>query len=909
MREVFSEQSRCFMSTLHADAPRIGGGAFAAPSDEFTDARPVCYNVECATDGSSYDLKVEDLSTNSALMLLGTCFFAGGSVSCADPAEVCSDLTSKHVSGSSETSMTSTTSTQGTGDSTTSSASTGSSSSTSGGGNPATTTTARTTSTFEEIAWNSGQDWPSDRLGKAKRALSDAHSALHCIFASFDLELNLKSGASDLYSRFGGHQENQRMVSTPNSAALNEVLRQMHEEKSRQQVEMERLKVEVKSQQARKPQQNTKQNPSSHRCAMGEREPAFQLHEEPPVRLQLREYQTAATAGGFLPGTKSRSLFGESPVPDRALPPLQGNLGDQLKSQLVELGNFVGSLQLRAENRSSEGDSRGTQNEPVSETAETAVSAGAGYPNSVNHQEDAEAMHPASPSSYQSPSSAGATEVEVLRLQTAALAQSLAGTASLTGLRGFFQVGDELWDAFVRQVGDPGEHIRVLAALPPTVLVQGCVSAVLPSGDSFSAMQATHVGLVWRTSRKLVHLWAGLPEAEFQDIDPWAPTPSQGPSREERPSSSGGQAQGQLKERVLKTSSLLDQGDDSELAPATREQVDMWLGVYVTIMGSVPQEEEELSEAQLAALHKRVFILKGSPYTDFALWTPFSRRNQRQQKFRVYQPLGDGSYLMRELPGPQNFQQWLTSWRVFKTAAIMLNIATLAVLLGYEKVVERLTTQWPRCWGLIAYSEDKARAERLDKIRRRFQQDKATGKIMPDDWTEDNPWNACFRALSQDDDYWNEQVRYPAAAWMASGGKGVPMAPAEQAAMVHAPGGGEVMDLENETRGDGRRRQANRDKRAAKARRIRSEREELESLRRRAHPVEGKSGGQDKGKGKGKSKDQAGTQICYSFASGTGVCGSVEPGGACLQKVKRAHKCQYCLSPGHRNADCPTKGG
>ena len=26
MREVFSEQSRCFMSTLHADAPAIGGG-------------------------------------------------------------------------------------------------------------------------------------------------------------------------------------------------------------------------------------------------------------------------------------------------------------------------------------------------------------------------------------------------------------------------------------------------------------------------------------------------------------------------------------------------------------------------------------------------------------------------------------------------------------------------------------------------------------------------------------------------------------------------------------------------------------------------------------------------------------------------------------------------------------------
>ena len=90
--------------------------------------------------------------------------------------------------------------------------------------------------------------------------------------------------------------------------------------------------------------------------------------KEPPVRLQLREYQTAS----FLPGTKSRSLFGESsvtwrngsismlshafvtvhrhavlcglilevPLPcERALP-AQGNLGVDIWSQLVELTRF-----------------------------------------------------------------------------------------------------------------------------------------------------------------------------------------------------------------------------------------------------------------------------------------------------------------------------------------------------------------------------------------------------------------------------------------------------------------------------------------------------------------------------------------------------------------------------------------
>ena len=57
-------------------------------------------------------------------------------------------------------------------------------------------------------------------------------------------------------------------------------------------------------------------------------------------------------------------------------------------------------------------------------------------------------------------------------------------------------------------------------------------------------------------------------------------------------------AGGQVKERTLKMSTLLDQGDDSELIPASKEQIDNWLSSYVSIMGNVPQEEEEPSEAR-----------------------------------------------------------------------------------------------------------------------------------------------------------------------------------------------------------------------------------------------------------------------------------------------------------------------
>ena len=482
--------------------------------------------------------------------------------------------------------------------------------------------------------------------------------------------------------------------------------------------------------------------------------------------------------------------------------------------------------------------------------------------------------------------------------------------ATVDDLRQFLRVDDNLWTAIIHQIGDPGPHIRVLAALPAQVIVQSSVSATLATGDNLTAVQATHVGLLWRSARKIVHGWAGLPEATFIDVDPWAVVSgaNAGDGSQATTTGAGQSSGGQVKERVLKMSSLLDQGDDSELVPASRDQIDSWLANYTAIMGNVPQEEEEPSEAQLAALNKRVAVLKGAPYCDFAIWTPFSRKNLKLQKFRMYVPLGDGSFLMRELPGPQNFQQWTASWRVYRTACIMLNIASLSVLMCYEKTIERLTIQWPRCWGLVCYAEDKARAEKLDKIRRKFQQDKLAGKDMPAGWTEDNPWNACFQALANDEDFWNEQVRHPAASWMAAGGRGALMAPAEQAAMAHSPGvqdGG--WEAEHEPKTDNRRKQANRDKRAAKLRKIKADREELELLRNRGGSA-GRGSTQEKGKGKGKSKDQAGTQICYSFANGTGVCGSVEPGGACLQKVKRAHKCQFCLSPGHRNADCPKNG-
>ena len=220
--------------------------------------------------------------------------------------------------------------------------------------------------------------------------------------------------------------------------------------------------------------------------------------------------------------------------------------------------------------------------------------------------------------------------------------------------------------------------------------------------------------------------------------------------------------------------------------------------------------------------------------------------------------------------------------------------------------MERLVVQWPAAWGLICQAEDKARAEGLEKIRRNFVAEAAQGKPTPSDWDVDAPWTCCFRALARDETFWAEQVRHPAVAWLAAGGRGAPVAAAETIAGAHFAGAASSWspppagpDLE-------RRKQASRDKRAARKRRAQDQREELQRLKNQRKPDVAESHGK-KGGGKGKSKDQAGLQLCYSWSSRSGPCAEVPPGGDCKCQIKRVHKCQFCVSPSHRNDECPSK--
>ena len=487
----------------------------------------------------------------------------------------------------------------------------------------------------------------------------------------------------------------------------------------------------------------------------------------------------------------------------------------------------------------------------------------------------------------------------------------------LEEVKDFLGLGRQVWVAFTTQVGDPANDLRLFAALPRVAVVGAGNQATFPDGSPLLPLQATQVGLVWRLCRKVVAARAGTREDQFIDIDPWnEPTASStgtatggiGPPGHGNAVGSNVQQSG-LKERVLKMSTLVDAQDESELLPPSNEEVNQWTQAYVTIMGSLPDPAEEPTSAQLAALAKRTVAHDCAPYTDFSVWTPFARRTMKNQKYRTVFPLGDGSYLTKELPGPSTFQAWLGCWRVFKSAALMLNICTLASLTSYERFVERLTTQWPMCWGLIAQADDKMRAEGLERLRRRILTSEALGRQIPINWDPVRPWTAVFDLAIQDTEYWAENFHHPAAAWLAAGGRGRPVVASEVALHAHMLGG---TDLVTETMGDeGKKRvQANRDKRAARKCRVMEDREELKRLR----GSHSNGGGNEtkvhqggKGQSKGKSKDQSGKPLCFSWSAGNGTCGHLSPGAECLGAVKRVHKCRICLSPSHQEAKCTSK--
>ena len=217
-----------------------------------------------------------------------------------------------------------------------------------------------------------------------------------------------------------------------------------------------------------------------------------------------------------------------------------------------------------------------------------------------------------------------------------------------------------------------------------------------------------------------------------------------------------------MKERVLKMSSLIDQQDESELLPPPATEEDKWYQNFIVSMGSQPDEAEEPTSAQLAALHKRVYVENRSPYCDFSVWVPFERRMSRVQKCRVYTPLGNGFLPTEGPPWPEHVDGLEGIVASFPdgmhNAQHLLDCSTGDILPpggeAAHPMAEVLGTHIPgRRW-----SPGRKAGEGL---RRRLTIESAQNRQVPRDWDPMKPWSCVFAQVASDMEYWAEGVHHP----------------------------------------------------------------------------------------------------------------------------------------------------
>ena len=466
---------------------------------------------------------------------------------------------------------------------------------------------------------------------------------------------------------------------------------------------------------------------------------------------------------------------------------------------------------------------------------------------------------------------------------------------TLSDIKAHYGLPDRVWTCFTEQVGDPGDDLKLLGALPPPVIGAALERARLADGSPLSAVQASHVGLIYGLTRRILHTLSGGDWDRWVDSSPF--------SDNNMPQQTVPQPTVNI-DRKLKMTNVLDQGDDGDFAVEGEDMKARWYQNYIQTMGGWPAEEEEPSIEQLSALHKRINVQDIAPYTDFAIYVPYGQKAARASKYRTHVLTASG-YTTKELPGPATFVQWRACFRVLRTSLIMLDAVGLSNLHAYEMLVERLTRLYPTAWHLVYSADELARSSHSNRIRSKIMMEVKAGRPMPPTWDAHRPWDFVFGMLVQDAEFWQSQVHGPALVWLAAGSKGTPRTPAEQVAADCLQGGMDAimptLDSSRKKVGGGpqhqpdsprgRKTQARRDARKRKAQ---ADKAELAQWR------SGKSDPNKKGNPTGKQK-------CYSWNNGNSPCGDLQPGQSCVAKVAREHRCTICDSPGHPSRSCPNK--
>jgi hypothetical protein len=367
--------------------------------------------------------------------------------------------------------------------------------------------------------------------------------------------------------------------------------------------------------------------------------------------------------------------------------------------------------------------------------------------------------------------------------------------------------------------------------------------------------------------------------------------------------------------RKVKISSVVDQGDDSEIIPMDPARLRALLAAFRHANdGEDPQEEEEITGDQLAGLDSK--IQSGvAPYADFGVWRPFGARLDRSLKFVALVLDARGQWVRKEISGPANFTAWLTRWKVLRIGLRVLEAVADARCSLYRDRIYRMNDEFgEKFWWLIAQADIRMRSEQMERIYRKcLLEDQALrdggtpGGLVGFDRAR--PWDLVFKLAATDDAWWAKEVdkkvllhatRLHDASELLDDGVGE-ISMGGQIPRVSGDGSGPTAQKRSAGAG------GNTDGDAPPKKK-----------KKKAQGSGGGSGGGKNGGGKGKGKADGGGKGSagektadgrYRRASnGREICWAENhraDGCSLKTDCTRMHVCEFCRSKDHKSTACP----
>ena len=424
-------------------------------------------------------------------------------------------------------------------------------------------------------------------------------------------------------------------------------------------------------------------------------------------------------------------------------------------------------------------------------------------------------------------------------------------------------LSEEAWKAIARQLGDPDLEDLLVVASIDAAAVHGGLSSAAPGGQPITPVIRAKAILTVNAVR--AKFGAG-------PLGPSMPSPSAGggissTDIEHLVKAAAASALPGMQQKAhtkIKAAAIIDQGLDVEVAMLAPEELAAARRRFQTVEGDDPLEVEEVTDAQLSALHGKISLLGMAPFVDMGVGGPYGDRIARTMKFtsRHLDP-HTGTWTSTEIPGARTLEDWNAAWRVFRTAMIMLGGAPAAVLDRYAAEFNRRALEYPDCWGLAAQADMRMRAEWWTAEHRRHQAFHVAQPSMSA-YITTQPWCSVIKSSATAVEFWSREFDKPALRHACTSGARSAVHSSLSRDIAPPPG---VWHQGNQNQQQGKRQPA-----------------------KRASDEQRKDGRY--------LKSYEGVEICYTWTRNQDGCSKETcPHG-------RSHVCEWCRQP-HRSIRCP----